>query len=709
MALPNPINPSLPSNAAPLFTDVNAARGGFWRTLCQQVWENFAFLDTISEVMAIGSGNLKTIILANPQTLRFYATTASTQTPSASHSWLIDVKWQDTSTRTCTVTATAEGSLLEYQIECDETVWGSWVNTKDQYGNATGVSIIQLNGTVGMPIVIGTTLKTLYGVATYMGQYWSDSPLGSVAANLIIEHIGDGTNGQEYCYVDGTDLRSWMRTLTSSTYTGWTALTDINGTPITATTGWAPCPTAVTFLSAAAAPNFTVTVPGDYRKYYSRGMKFQLQQSVALTSYWPMNNATPANDGTDSESLNAGTCANVTDTTAGLPFGGHAATFNGTSSKISFTTSASLKPTGDFTIGGWMKATGGAIVQIMFQSGSANPNFAGWRLHTAVTGVAYLWTGKNTGTTLGTDWTILSGVTNVCDGNWHYVEYTQRNNWGQLYVDGNLDASGYMFTPVYAATTYQRFGCLNSSGSDTLWFAGQLLDWFMITGSSGTTATGGYALDEQTIRNLYNATQAIGASAQTVTETYIISAAPTYAGGNTTLTLYGGTDFALQNAAISNPYYSVEKCPFGFNLNPDKWSVIVVSYLSGQQSSPVPLTWYNLASISIVAPIGVWSLRYRTPVRGYATNYVPVVNVSLSTSSSTVSDNELTETQYGYITVTGAAYTRAIYSAEKTVVLNSVTTYYLIEMSEVSLAVIVVNYGDTAVSGTVFKARSELL
>ena len=52
------------------------------------------------------------------------------------------------------------------------------------------------------------------------------------------------------------------------------------------------------------------------------------------------------------------------------------------------------------------------------------------------------------------------------------------------------------------------------------------------------------------------------------TAKYFIITKVAYSSPNTTITVYGGTDYDLANATITNPYYSVVKAPQGFPLDP---------------------------------------------------------------------------------------------------------------------------------------------
>jgi hypothetical protein len=54
---------------------------------------------------------------------------------------------------------------------------------------------------------------------------------------------------------------------------------------------------------------------------------------------------------------------------------------------------------------------------------------------------------------------------------------------------------------------------------------------------------------------------------------------------STSITLYGGTDYTLNNEAITAPYYSTQKAPFGFPLSAAKWSVRVTNTSSASQTA----------------------------------------------------------------------------------------------------------------------------
>ncbi len=125
---------------------------------------------------------------------------------------------------------------------------------------------------------------------------------------------------------------------------------------------------------------------------------------------------------------------------------------------------------------------------------------------------------------------------------------------------------------------------------------------------------------------------------QTTTKYFIVTAVGSYSGGATLITLYGGTDYTLANAAITSPYYAAVKAPFGFPMSPAKWTVTATDTTQRTQATPTQNTWYNLGSFSISIPIGVWKVTYN--VAAQVDDNTNTVNVftTLSTANNSQSD-----------------------------------------------------------------------
>lgn len=167
------------------------------------------------------------------------------------------------------------------------------------------------------------------------------------------------------------------------------------------------------------------------------------------------------------------------------------------------------------------------------------------------------------------------------------------------------------------------------------------------------------------------------------TAKYFIITAVSYSNPNTTITVYGGTDYDLANAAITSPYYSREKAPVGFPLNPIKWTVESTG-TGGTQAAAVSTTYYNVGG-SIAIPIGAWDVYYQgtltadSPGSGNTTVYC-----TLSTSSSSASDTT-------WNTLVGGASLDYVYAPTHRrgpLVLAAKTTYYLNVMTDVGSSTI---------------------
>lgn len=162
---------------------------------------------------------------------------------------------------------------------------------------------------------------------------------------------------------------------------------------------------------------------------------------------------------------------------------------------------------------------------------------------------------------------------------------------------------------------------------------------------------------------------------------YFIITSVSYSSPNTIITLYGGTDYSLSGGSISSPYYSSAKAPAGFPLDPAKW-MQTTSYSSlADQANPTNGSWYNVGSVSLSIPIGIWRVLYKCMVdeRRDSNGNVDVF-VTLSTANNSASDGDFT-------TFASEASTTDVYAsltAEKYLNLTSKTTYYLDLMTDIA-------------------------
>lgn len=163
---------------------------------------------------------------------------------------------------------------------------------------------------------------------------------------------------------------------------------------------------------------------------------------------------------------------------------------------------------------------------------------------------------------------------------------------------------------------------------------------------------------------------------QTTDKYFIITAV-----ADTVLTVYGGTDYTLANAAISSIYVSLMKAPLGFPLDPLKWGVYVTDTSSRLQASPSSGTVYNpgTTNVQISVPIGSWKFGYE--VNAYVNNDTATDTNNMSTSLSTANNSHSDVTMKSTIRNSGASGSwNMVISVrrEKSLLVVAKTLYYLV-------------------------------
>lgn len=165
---------------------------------------------------------------------------------------------------------------------------------------------------------------------------------------------------------------------------------------------------------------------------------------------------------------------------------------------------------------------------------------------------------------------------------------------------------------------------------------------------------------------------------QTTAKYFIVTAVGAFTAGKTIITVYGGTDYTLANAAITLPYFSVVKSPFGFPLSPAKWTVTVTDTTLRTQATPTANTWYNIGTTAsqISVPIGVWKLGYS--IISYISSGLvnSSIEVTLSTGNNTETNTALSDYYYHESSSTPQIHVEKA-SAQDIITLASKTTYYL--------------------------------
>jgi len=190
---------------------------------------------------------------------------------------------------------------------------------------------------------------------------------------------------------------------------------------------------------------------------------------------------------------------------------------------------------------------------------------------------------------------------------------------------------------------------------------------------------------------------------QTTDKYFVVTAIGAYSVGVTPITLYGGTDYTLLNAAITLPYFSTHKTPFGFPLNPQKWDIVVELTANTTTNTPTANTWYNISSIAI--PIGAFNVSISGGHRVLATLAaigLIDVYVTLSSANNSESDKRMTDGMSSLQPI-GSAQIRGGFYRDLDMLLTNKATWYLnqktIQTGMASLEM------SSATTTTILKAR----
>lgn len=177
-------------------------------------------------------------------------------------------------------------------------------------------------------------------------------------------------------------------------------------------------------------------------------------------------------------------------------------------------------------------------------------------------------------------------------------------------------------------------------------------------------------------RNLYSKGMRVKYTQTTVKYGIITDISYNSTTGLTTITIFGGTDHQLANAAITANYYSREKQPQGMDLSPLKWRVVKTSSSNSTVATPVQNTWYN--TISIAAPLGIFEAKYAVKARIQDTSSgASDMEVTLSTANNT--ESSATFSSVVIIGATTGGTTVGGGTVEKTLTLDitAAATYYV--------------------------------
>lgn len=178
-------------------------------------------------------------------------------------------------------------------------------------------------------------------------------------------------------------------------------------------------------------------------------------------------------------------------------FNGGAAMASASTQGFSIVNHADLRPTGNYTIGAWIKTSTTGAEQTIFQSQylTGGTRIAGIIFRIRTDNRVYLQHGTDINETKGSGWEEPVGYIPVCDGLWHFVVGTYDGSNLKIYVDGNFDTSlPFTLGAGYNASNLVRIGQRNVNGTPDRLFNGSVDDLFLLNG---------VALNDSQIRDIY--------------------------------------------------------------------------------------------------------------------------------------------------------------------------------------------------------------
>jgi hypothetical protein len=205
-----------------------------------------------------------------------------------------------------------------------------------------------------------------------------------------------------------------------------------------------------------------------------------------LKAYYPFFNTgsgyTPDRSGNSHDLTEIGDPAYVV---TGSKVGFARATYLYGDDGFSITDHADLKPTGDFSVGFWVRTANVTSQPVIFQSYAYGTYRAGFIVQITSLGYVTFRIALNNGGTEGTHYKTITGNVDVSDNSWHFVVCVWDGAKMYVYIDGVADTdASWTHAPVYQATNYVRVGCYSIGAAEDLFLTGYLDDVFLLNGTA---------------------------------------------------------------------------------------------------------------------------------------------------------------------------------------------------------------------------------
>jgi hypothetical protein len=262
-------------------------------------------------------------------------------------------------------------------------------------------------------------------------------------------------------------------------------------------------------------------------------------------------------------------------------------------------------------------------------------------------------------TVTGTAATLVQGTTALTVG--------AQKSAGTFPFDGKI-AQAAVFSSKLSAATIASYASQTLSGSEPT-----CVGCFTLSNSLVDTSSNANTVTAQGGALATNVDSPFGNYLGGTLEYGIISSKPTFS-TNTTITVQVPEGCAIPTTGgISAVAYSTQGQPYLFPTDKGQWDVMTVHKQDSSQASSVSSTWYNIGSVSLTVPIGKYDLSYECPVVLSDGTNAPSMVTTLSTGSSSETDNTFTS-RSGAPSV-GATYD--FQSRTNPVTITTATPYYL--------------------------------
>ena len=168
---------------------------------------------------------------------------------------------------------------------------------------------------------------------------------------------------------------------------------------------------------------------------------------------------------------------------------------------------------------------------------------------------------------------------------------------------------------------------------------------------------------------------------QTSVKYFVVTRVAFSAPSSTLLTLYGGLDYTLTNAAITSPCFSHGKTPVGFPLVRSRWTASLVDTASRVRTTGLT-AWAAMPSLSLSVSIGLWRVRLSALLQAVDTSGAAAIGVTASSANNSESNPALTA--WAVAIGLNQAY-NSVYSTDE-IALASKTTFYVNTKSSIASA-----------------------